>query len=104
MELLDPALRYCYSREEVIRCFRIGLLCVQEDSAQRPKMRSIIVMLKSHSATMLEPQEPATFRYNSTSMPTKDMELQSSDQSTSKSTLRSEDEDSISILYPRLCS
>ncbi|KAB1222085.1 Cysteine-rich receptor-like protein kinase 25 [Morella rubra] len=61
LELLDPTLRDTYSREEVIRCIQIGLLCVQKDPADRPTMSSITLMLKSSSVTLPSPQQPAFF-------------------------------------------
>jgi hypothetical protein len=33
LELLDQSLGDSYSRDEVLRCIQIGLLCVQEDPA-----------------------------------------------------------------------
>ncbi|GLT54805.1 hypothetical protein SLA2020_279720 [Shorea laevis] len=52
LELLDPSLRDSYSRKEVDRCIHIGLLCVQENPAERPTMASIVVMLSSYSVTL----------------------------------------------------
>nr|XP_008349343.1 cysteine-rich receptor-like protein kinase 10 [Malus domestica] len=61
LELLDPCLRDSYSRTEVIRCIHIGLLCVQEDPADRPTMQSVVLMLSSYSLTLPSPQQPAFF-------------------------------------------
>ena len=35
LELLDPTIRGSFSRNEVIRCIHIGLLCVQENPTNR---------------------------------------------------------------------
>ena len=47
MELLDLALGDSFSRDEVMRCIHIGLLCVQEDPADRPTMATIVLTLKA---------------------------------------------------------
>ncbi|KAJ7967629.1 Cysteine-rich receptor-kinase-like protein [Quillaja saponaria] len=61
LELLDPTLRNSYSRNEVIRCIHISLLCVQENPADRPTMATIALMLNSYSVTLPLPQQPASF-------------------------------------------
>jgi hypothetical protein len=66
LELLDPNLRDSYSTNEVIRCIHIGLLCVQENPANRPTMASINLMLNSNTVTMPSPQKPAFFRHRRT--------------------------------------
>jgi hypothetical protein len=50
-----------YSKDEVIKCLNIGLLCVQEDPVDRPTIESIILMLNSYSVPLPSPQEPAYF-------------------------------------------
>ncbi|PON42035.1 Serine/threonine protein kinase [Parasponia andersonii] len=60
LELLDQRLRdHSYTQNEVIRCIHIGLLCVQEDPADRPTMASIVLMLNSYSVTLSSPKPPA---------------------------------------------
>ncbi|XP_038688643.1 cysteine-rich receptor-like protein kinase 10 [Tripterygium wilfordii] len=59
LKLLDPTLTYSYSRTEVMRCIHIGLLCVQEDPAERPTMATIVLMLNSYSVSLPSPQQPA---------------------------------------------
>jgi hypothetical protein len=98
IEILDQSLGDSYSRDEVLRCIHIGLLCVQEDPADRPTMASILLTLNSGSVTLPSPQEPAFFLRSKTDMPIKDLE---SDQSTSKSMPWSINEASISELDPR---
>jgi hypothetical protein len=59
LELLDPTVRHSCSRNEVVRCIQMGLLCVQEDPANRPTMATIVLMLNSHSVTLPLPKQPA---------------------------------------------
>ncbi|XP_028787879.1 cysteine-rich receptor-like protein kinase 19 [Neltuma alba] len=47
------------SRKEMIRCIHIGLLCVQEDIADRPTMANVALMLSSHSFSLPLPSQPA---------------------------------------------
>ncbi|XP_059661587.1 cysteine-rich receptor-like protein kinase 10 isoform X2 [Cornus florida] len=58
LALMDPTLADSYSKNEVIRCIHIGLLCVQEDVDARPSMASIFFMLSSDSVTLPLPQQP----------------------------------------------
>ncbi|KAI8001399.1 Cysteine-rich receptor-like protein kinase 10 [Camellia lanceoleosa] len=96
LELMDSTLKRSYSRNEVIRCIHIGLLCIQEDPATRPSMATIVVKLNSYSATLSIPQQPAIFARES-----KTGQGLESDQSTSKSISWSVNETSITELHPR---
>ncbi|KAM4114002.1 hypothetical protein ACJW30_04G037600 [Castanea mollissima] len=58
--LVDPTLK-AGSTTEIMRCIHIGLLCVQENVADRPTMTSILLMLNSYSITLPIPLEPAFF-------------------------------------------
>ncbi|XP_038678979.1 putative receptor-like protein kinase At4g00960 [Tripterygium wilfordii] len=58
--LVDPILRVG-SRSEMIRCFHIALLCVQENEASRPTMASVVLMLSSSSVSLSAPLRPAFF-------------------------------------------
>ncbi|XVF87658.1 hypothetical protein PTKIN_Ptkin18bG0138000 [Pterospermum kingtungense] len=101
LEILDPVLMETYSRNEVIRCIQIGLLCVQEDPADRPTMTTIVLMLNSYSVSLPLPNEPAFFIHSRTEgriLPNKGLE---SDQSTSQSMPWSINEVSITELDPR---
>ncbi|XP_042519243.1 uncharacterized protein LOC122093047 [Macadamia integrifolia] len=60
-ELIDPILKGNCSRSEVTRCIHIGLLCVQENVADRPTMANIILMLGSYLITPPSPSKPAFF-------------------------------------------
>jgi hypothetical protein len=102
LEVLDPTLTDTYSRNEVIRCIHIGLLCVQEDPAIRPAMATIILTLNSYSVTLPSPQEPAFFFHSTI---TDEVNISSKefllDQSKRKSIAYSVDEVSITEVYPR---
>ncbi|CAL5410890.1 unnamed protein product [Camellia sinensis] len=59
LEFLDPLLAGSCPVTEVVRCIHIGLLCVQEDPADRPNMSPVVVLLGSESATLPQPRQPA---------------------------------------------
>ncbi|KAK6932393.1 Gnk2-homologous domain [Dillenia turbinata] len=61
MQLLDPSLQNNFSRGDAIRCIHIGLLCVQDDAADRPAMASVVLMLNSHSITLPFPSAPSLY-------------------------------------------
>lgn len=59
LNLIDPILKRVVSRRDVlIRCFHIGLLCVQEKVADRPTMASVILMLSCDSFVLPLPSRP----------------------------------------------
>ncbi|KAJ0101316.1 hypothetical protein Patl1_03703 [Pistacia atlantica] len=80
LQLLDSTLIDSYSRNEVIRCIHMGLLCVQEDPADRPTMAKIVFMLNSYSVTLPAPQQPAFFLGSrmEASMPTMEFDFNKS--------------------------
>jgi hypothetical protein len=55
---VDPTIRPG-SATEIMRCIHIGLLCVQENVADRPIMASIVLMLNSYSISLPIPLQPA---------------------------------------------
>ncbi|CAB4283558.1 unnamed protein product [Prunus armeniaca] len=61
--LIDPTLK-TGSRTEIMRCIHIGLLCVQENVADRPTMASVILMLNSYSLTLPVPSQPAFYLHS----------------------------------------
>ena len=64
LNLIDPILKRVVSRRDVlIRCFHIGLLCVQEKVADRPTMASVILMLSSDSFVLPLPSRPPYLLY-----------------------------------------
>ncbi|VVB07659.1 unnamed protein product [Arabis nemorensis] len=64
LELIDPAIRESYEKDEVIRCIHIGLLCVQENPANRPAISTIFQMLTNSSITLPVPRPPGFFFRN----------------------------------------
>ncbi|KAH9779115.1 cysteine-rich receptor-like protein kinase 10 [Citrus sinensis] len=101
LQLLDSNLTDSYSRDEVTRCTHVGLLCVQEDPADRPSMATIVLALNSHSVTLSVPRQPALFIGSRTERSFPEREFECSDKSTSKSMPWSVDEASITEVYPR---
>ncbi|XP_034698887.1 putative receptor-like protein kinase At4g00960 [Vitis riparia] len=63
--LIDPSMN-SGSRSGIMRCIHIGLLCVQENVADRPTMGSIVLMLSSYSLTLPLPSQPGFFMHSST--------------------------------------
>ncbi|XP_020209151.1 putative receptor-like protein kinase At4g00960 [Cajanus cajan] len=104
--IVDPLLNN-NSRNEMMRCIHIGLLCIQENSSDRPTMATIMLMLNSYSLSLPIPTEPAFYTNSRTrSLP----EMQSweynsretgSSEPILKSAQESENEASITELYPR---
>ncbi|XP_022641017.1 cysteine-rich receptor-like protein kinase 10 isoform X2 [Vigna radiata var. radiata] len=106
INVVDPSLN-SNSRNEMMRCLHIGLLCVQENFLDRPTMANIILMLNSHSLSLPIPAEPA-FYVNSRTRSLPEMqswEYNSRETGSSepilKSVQESENEASITELYPR---
>ncbi|KAL3740600.1 hypothetical protein ACJRO7_021819 [Eucalyptus globulus] len=101
LKVLDPAIVDSYSRDEVLRCLHIGLLCIQEDPAIRPTMTTVVLMLSSNYFNPPSPQHPAFFirsRSGGLSIPMKEL---GSNQSTSRTLPSSTNDMSITELYPR---
>ncbi|GKA65617.1 cysteine-rich receptor-like protein kinase 10, partial [Tanacetum coccineum] len=62
-ELLDPTMAETSSKDEVMRCINIGLLCVQEDVDARPSMSSVLNMLNNFSLTLPSPKRPPFYLF-----------------------------------------
>ncbi|KAJ6791189.1 receptor-like serine/threonine-protein kinase SD1-8 [Iris pallida] len=60
MQLVDESISYSYpmATDEVLRCIKLGLLCVQEKPEDRPLMSSVILMLGSDIASLPQPKQP----------------------------------------------
>ena len=89
---MDDLIQETSSANEVLRCIHIGLLCVQEDPADRPTMSSVVVMLTSNSMTLAEPTNPGFFVSRVVS---------ESNQSPDKANVCSVNEVTISVIDPR---
>jgi hypothetical protein len=60
-ELVDASLVTMSHSAEMRRCMNIGLLCVQENAADRPTMLDVVAMLSSKTKILAEPKQPAYF-------------------------------------------
>lgn len=60
VELIDPSLGDSWSQEEVMRCIKLGLLCVQELPVDRPTM-SVVVAVLNGDINLPEPKQVAFF-------------------------------------------
>ncbi|GKV30843.1 hypothetical protein SLEP1_g39616 [Rubroshorea leprosula] len=59
MELVDPSIRDTCNSSEVLKCIHVGMLCVQDSAALRPKMESVVLILESEGTpTLPEPRQP----------------------------------------------
>ncbi|XP_061353842.1 cysteine-rich receptor-like protein kinase 44 isoform X1 [Gastrolobium bilobum] len=58
--IVDPSLNNS-SENEMMRCIHIGLLCVQENLANRPTMAAVTLILNSYYQTLPVPSEPAFY-------------------------------------------
>ncbi|VYS63632.1 unnamed protein product [Arabidopsis thaliana] len=95
LELVDPAIVENCQRNEVVRCVHIGLLCVQEDPAERPTLSTIVLMLTSNTVTLPVPRQPGLFFQSRIGKDPLDIDT------TSKSLLGSVDDASITDIHPR---
>ncbi|XP_059296338.1 cysteine-rich receptor-like protein kinase 25 [Lycium ferocissimum] len=101
LEIIDPNIdTESYSKQEVIQCLHIGLLCVQEEVEKRSTIASVVLMLNSYSVTLPIPQQPPTYFLSSRAEMMNQLDLES-DKSTSKSIPLSVNEMSITEMSPR---
>ncbi|PPR96131.1 hypothetical protein GOBAR_AA24536 [Gossypium barbadense] len=100
MNIVDPTLRDG-SRNEMMRCIHIGLLCVQENVGDRPTMATVILMLNSFSVTLPMPSQPAFFMHTNIESDMSSSLVSESYQSRSEELPLSQNEASITNPYPR---
>ncbi|XP_019089322.1 PREDICTED: putative cysteine-rich receptor-like protein kinase 16 isoform X1 [Camelina sativa] len=100
LELVDPTMGENYDKYEVVRCIHIGLLCVQENPADRPTMSTVIKMLTNTSITLPVPQPPG-FVFRARSEPNLLSKIMQIGPSTTMSFTCSIDDASITDVYPR---
>ncbi|XP_039169877.1 cysteine-rich receptor-like protein kinase 15 [Eucalyptus grandis] len=101
LKVLDSAIMDSNSRDQVLRCLHICLLCIQEDPVIRPTMATIVLMLSSNSITLPSPQHPAFFvqsRSQRLSIPMRELE---SNEYANKTMPSSTNGMSVTELYPR---
>ncbi|XP_017413360.1 cysteine-rich receptor-like protein kinase 44 isoform X2 [Vigna angularis] len=106
ISVVDPSLN-SNSRNEMMRCLHIGLLCVQENFLDRPTMANIILMLDGYSMSLPIPAEPAFYVNNRTRSLSEMQSWEYNSRETGssepilKSAQESENEASVTELYPR---
>ncbi|KAL5707582.1 hypothetical protein ACHQM5_018471 [Ranunculus cassubicifolius] len=61
LDLVDPTMRDEYSRDEVMKCIQMAMLCVQKEVDKRPTMASVVLMLNSSFFQLPTPSAPAFF-------------------------------------------
>ncbi|XP_025795807.1 putative receptor-like protein kinase At4g00960 isoform X1 [Panicum hallii] len=59
LETMDPSLDSQAPESEVLKCIHLGLLCVQENPADRPAMLDVLVMLHGQTSSFAAPSKPA---------------------------------------------
>ncbi|KAI3927474.1 hypothetical protein MKW92_021197 [Papaver armeniacum] len=110
IEILDPTLKDTYSRNEVVRCIHVALLCVQENVEDRPSMQTVVLMLNSYfSISHSLPSAPAFFAGSIKRMESKSTlypdysgeQGSSKNHSISEATTRSVNDVSVTELHPR---
>ncbi|KAG6525796.1 G-type lectin S-receptor-like serine/threonine-protein kinase At4g27290 isoform X1 [Zingiber officinale] len=57
-EIVEDFIHHSFPLDEVLRCIKIGLLCVQERPEDRPEISLVLLMLGSNSSLLLEPKQP----------------------------------------------
>ncbi|XP_019192628.1 PREDICTED: receptor-like serine/threonine-protein kinase SD1-7 [Ipomoea nil] len=57
-DLIDPTIEKSVSINEATRCIQVGLLCVQDNAADRPIMSEVVSMLGNESTVLLTPKQP----------------------------------------------
>lgn len=57
--LMDPTLGDSCSKDQLLRCIHVGLLCVEENAASRPTMLDVISMLTNENMSLPVPTKPA---------------------------------------------
>jgi len=58
LQLVDESIIQSFPMNEVLKCIKISLLCVQEHPEDRPLMSSVIQMLGSDIAFLPQPKQP----------------------------------------------
>ncbi|XP_039115792.1 putative serine/threonine-protein kinase receptor [Dioscorea cayenensis subsp. rotundata] len=57
-QLVDESMGSYYSMNEVMRCIKVGLLCVQNHPEVRPFMSSVLFILSGNNTPLPNPKEP----------------------------------------------
>ncbi|KAK6149822.1 hypothetical protein DH2020_017347 [Rehmannia glutinosa] len=66
IDIVDPSILKTCSREQVVRCIHVGMLCVQDMAAHRPDMPAVVLMLESENTSLPMPRQPTftSMRHN----------------------------------------
>ncbi|KAF5443869.1 hypothetical protein F2P56_036393 [Juglans regia] len=59
LKLMDSTIGYPSSTSTLVRCINIGLLCVQENPADRPTMLDVVLMISNEHGPLVTPMQPA---------------------------------------------
>ncbi|CAM0874029.1 unnamed protein product [Alopecurus aequalis] len=59
LETMDRSLDRENTEKEALKCIHLGLLCLQENPADRPTMLDVLVMLHSDASSFAAPSKPA---------------------------------------------
>ncbi|XP_042463291.1 receptor-like serine/threonine-protein kinase SD1-7 isoform X1 [Zingiber officinale] len=65
LEILDDTLNESYTIEEVLRCIQMSLLCIQDNSEDRPTMTEVMTMLASEDQLLTPLKQPTITTTNS---------------------------------------
>ncbi|XP_019192626.1 PREDICTED: G-type lectin S-receptor-like serine/threonine-protein kinase At4g27290 [Ipomoea nil] len=60
-DLIDSTMEKTVSINEATRCIQVGLLCVQDNAADRPTMSEVVSILGNESTILLTPKQPGFF-------------------------------------------
>jgi len=58
VQLVDESMSYSFLTNEVLRCIKVGLLCLQEHPEDRPLMKVVATMLETHLVSLPQPKQP----------------------------------------------
>ena len=58
LQLVDESISYSLQTNEVVKCIKLGLLCVQEHHEDRPLMSAVVLMLSDEHPSFREPKQP----------------------------------------------
>lgn len=102
-EIIDSSLRSHAPGDQMVKIFHIGLLCVQDNPADRPMMSTVNVMLSSNTVSLQSPSKPSFFitKSGTYSNPYSESLYPTASQSAAMSAMASPNEVSITELEPR---
>ncbi|XP_039126313.1 receptor-like serine/threonine-protein kinase SD1-7 [Dioscorea cayenensis subsp. rotundata] len=76
LEVIDPSLGESWPPSDVLKCIKVGLLCVQEFPEDRPTMAAVISMLSTKDdIDFPSPKRSALFRHTQSSLYTEETSI-----------------------------